>query len=136
MRFSNGLLGLPFTLALCESGTVSGLPPAEKLIEAYKTLIDKARKAGIKHVVGATITPFKGNGWYSPFHEAARQVVNGWVRQAKEFDAVIDFDQLVRNPDDPECLQERYSDDWLHLNPQGYRAMGQYAAQIISSIDK
>ena len=109
---------------------------AEKLIEAYKTLIDKARKAGIKHVVGATITPFKGNGWYSPFHEAARQVVNGWVRQAKEFDAVIDFDQLVRNPDDPECLQERYSDDWLHLNPQGYRAMGQYAAQIISSIDK
>lgn len=109
---------------------------AEKLIEAYRTLSDKARKAGIKHVVGATITPFQGSGWYSPFHEAARQVVNEWIRKAKEFDAVIDFDQLVRNPDNHERLQERYSDDWLHLNPQGYRAMGQYAAQIISSIDK
>ena len=62
--------------------------------------------------------------------------MNQWIRETKVFDAVIDFDQLVRNPDDHERLQEELSDDWLHLNPQGYRAMGQYAAQIISNINK
>ena len=109
---------------------------AQQLVEAYKTMADKARKAGIRQVVGATITPFKGSGWYSPFHEAARQVVNEWIRKTKVFDAVIDFDQLVRNHDDHERLQEELSDDWLHLNPQGYQAMGQYAAKIISNINK
>ena len=107
-----------------------------KLIDAYKTLALKARQAGIRYVVGATITPFKGNGWYSPFHETARQVVNEWIRKAEEFDAVIDFDQLSRDPGDPERLQQQYSEDWLHLNPAGYRAMGQYAAEIISKINK
>jgi lysophospholipase L1-like esterase len=49
---------------------------------------------------------------------------------------VIDFDQLSRDPADPERLQQKYSDDWLHLNPAGYRAMGEYAAEIISKINK
>ncbi len=104
---------------------------ARKLIEAYQTLIDKAHQAGIKCVVGATITAFKGNGWYSPFHEAARQVVNEWIRTSGKFDAVIDFDLLTRDANDPERLQERYSDDWLHLNPTGYKAMGEEAARVL-----
>lgn len=107
-----------------------------KLTEAYKTLVSKAREAGIKYVVGATITPFKGNGWYSPFHETARQVVNEWIRKADIFDAVIDFDQLSRDPADLERLQQKFSEDWLHLNPAGYRAMGEYAAEIILKINK
>ncbi len=105
-----------------------------KLTEAYKTLANKAREAGIKYVVGATITPFKGNGWYSPFHETARQVVNEWIRKSELFDAVIDFDQLVRDPADHERILQKYSDDWLHLNPEGYRAMGNHAAEVIMKI--
>lgn len=104
---------------------------AQQLIEAYKTLIDKAHKAGMK-VYGATITPFKGNGWYSFFHEAARQTVNEWIRTSGAFDGLIDFDQLVRDPQDKERLLPDYSDDWLHLNPRGYEAMGKYAASVMS----
>ena len=101
-----------------------------KLIDGYKVLIDKAHKAGMK-VYGGTITPFKGNGWYSYFHEAMRQTVNEWIRTSGSFDGVIDFDQLVRNPEHPDCLKKEFSDDWLHLNPAGYKAMGEYAAGIV-----
>lgn len=103
---------------------------AQNLIEAYQTLIAKARARGMK-VYGATITPFKGNGWYSFFHEAARQVVNEWIRTSGAFDGVIDFDKLVRDPAAPDRLLPEYSEDWLHLNPKGYKAMGEHAAAVL-----
>ncbi len=101
---------------------------AKKLTEAYKSFIDQGHAKGWK-VIGATITPFKGNSYYSFFHEAARQVVNEWIRTSGAFDAVIDFDELVRDPQDPTKLKAEYSDDWLHLNPTGYAAMGKLAAE-------
>lgn len=104
---------------------------AKKLIEAYQTLIDKAHQAGIRRVIGCTITAFKGNGWYSPFHETARQVVNEWIRTSGKFDAVIDFDKLTRDPNEPDRLQKQFSDDWLHLNPAGYQALGEAAARML-----
>lgn len=104
---------------------------AHKLIEAYRILIAKAKAKGMK-VYGGTITPFKGNGWYSLFHEAARQTVNEWIRTGGMFDAVLDFDQLVRDPSSPDRLRAEFSDDWLHLNPAGYKAMGEYAAEMIN----
>ena len=102
---------------------------AKKLTEAYKSFIDQGHARGWK-VIGATITPFKGNSYYSFFHEAARQVVNEWIRTSGAFDAVIDFDELVRDPQDPTKLKAEYSDDWLHLNPTGYAAMGKLAAEV------
>lgn len=103
---------------------------AAELIEAYKQFIEQGHAAGMK-VYGATITPFKGNGYWSWFHEAARQTVNDWIRSCGLWDGVIDFDQLVRDPDDPSRLKADYSDDWLHLNPTGYEAMGRYAATLL-----
>ena len=102
---------------------------AKKLTEAYKSFIDQGHAKGWK-VIGATITPFKGNSYYTFFHEAARQVVNEWIRTSGAFDAVIDFDELVRDPQDPTRLKKEYSDDWLHLNPAGYAAMGKLAAEV------
>ena len=102
---------------------------AKKLTEAYKSFINQGHAKGWK-VIGATITPFKGNSYYSFFHEAARQVVNEWIRTSGAFDAVIDFDELVRDPQDPTKLKVEYSDDWLHLNPTGYAAMGKLAAEV------
>ena len=102
----------------------------QEIINAYQTLIDKAHAKGIK-VYGATITPTKGNGWFSFFHEAMRQTVNEWIRKPGHFDGLIDFDALVRDPADPQRLRPDYSDDWLHLSPKGYEAMGQYAAKVV-----
>lgn len=103
---------------------------ADELVEAYKTMTDKAHAAGMKVYI-ATICPFKGNGYYSHFHEAARQTVNDWIRTQKVADGVIDFDAAVKDPQDPTKLQQKYSDDWLHLNPAGYELMGKLAAEAI-----
>lgn len=97
------------------------------LIEAYQTLIAKAREHGLRVYIG-TITPFKGNGYYKPFQETARQVVNEWIRSTDLIDGVIDFDRIVQDEKDPTKMKAEYSDDWLHLNPKGYEVMGRYAA--------
>jgi lysophospholipase L1-like esterase len=73
---------------------------------------------------GATITPFGGNSYYTTAHEAARQAVNNWIRASGSYDAVIDFDAVVRNPVTLTNLLSAYdSGDGLHLNPAGYQAM-------------
>ena len=52
------------------------------------------------------------------------------------FDAVIDFDALTRDPAAPDRLRPELSDDWLHLNAEGYRVMGEYAATFINGTAK
>lgn len=104
---------------------------AQSVIDAYKVLIDKAHGAGIK-VYGATITPTKGNGWYSYFHDAMRMTINDWIRNSKAFDGVIDFDQACRDPKNPVQLLPAYSEDWLHLNPKGYEKMGEFCSEELA----
>ena len=103
---------------------------AQELIKVYGEMIDKAHAQGIKVFMG-TITPFGKSFYDSRFHEAARLVVNDWIRSNKKADGIIDFDALVRDPQNPSQLLEEYSDDWLHLNPKGYEAMGKFAAEQI-----
>lgn len=105
---------------------------SNELIEAYKTMTEKAHAAGMKVYI-ATICPFKGNGYYTFFHEAARQTVNEWIRTQKVADGVIDFDAQVRDANDPAKLRKELSDDWLHLNPAGYKVMGEYAAKVLTN---
>lgn len=107
-------------------GSRNGAETAKGLIEAYQKMINTAHERGIK-VYGATITPFKGNNYYSPDHEAARTTVNEWIRTSGQFDAVIDLDKTMRDPDDPQAMQRRFlfENDFLHYNAEGYRVMGE-----------
>ena len=103
----------------------NGAQTAENIIEVYKQIIDEAHQKGIL-VFGGTITPFKGNNYYSADHEKGRSMINEWIRTTEMLDGVIDFDQAVRNPEDPEALQKAFlfENDWLHLNAHGYETMG------------
>lgn len=105
---------------------------AQDLTEAYRQFITKAHERGLK-VWLCTITPFGHSFYASHFHEAVRLTVNDWIRTSAEADGVIDFDALVRDPQCPQQLQEQYSDDWLHLNPAGYEAMGRFAADCLKN---
>lgn len=93
-----------------------------QLTTAYSQMIEKAHAAGIR-AYGATITPFMGNAGYSrPAGEADRLAVNAWIRG--HFDAVLDFDSVVRDPARPDRLAPAYdSGDGLHLSPAGYQAL-------------
>ena len=102
---------------------------AADLINAYDEMIAKAKAHNLR-IFLCTITPFKGAGYYSLFHEAARKTVNQWIRSQRErVNGILDFDELLRDPADPERLQKQWQSDWLHPNPEGYRAMGEYAAE-------
>jgi lysophospholipase L1-like esterase len=102
---------------------IGGGASAQSLTSAYAQFVDKAHARNLR-AYGATITPFGGNGYYTPAHEAVRQAVNTWIRTSGKFDAVIDFDAVVRNPVTLTNLLSAYdTGDGLHLNPEGYRAM-------------
>ena len=106
-------------------GARNGVQTAERIIDVYKEIIDEAHQKGIR-VYGATITPFKGNNYYSADHEKGRSTLNEWIRTTELLDGVIDFDKAVRNPQDPEAMQKEFlfENDWLHFNAQGYETMG------------
>ena len=105
---------------------------ARQIIESIQGMVRKAKARKMKVYLG-TITPFKGAGYYSHFHEAARLYVNDWIRsQAKNVDGILDFAKLLQDPNDDRRMKREYaSNDWLHPNPAGYKAMGIYAAGII-----
>ena len=105
---------------------------ARQIIESIHGMVKKAKARKMKVYLG-TITPFKGAGYYTHFHEAARLYVNDWIRsQAKNVDGILVFAKLLQDPNDDRRMKREYaSNDWLHPNPTGYKAMGIYAADIV-----
>ena len=96
------------------------------VLAAYQQIVVRAHAHGLR-VIGATITPYVGSDYYhpGPLSEADRQAVNQWIRAAGHFDAVVDFDAVVRDPQQPDRLLPGYDcGDHLHPSPAGYRAMG------------
>jgi lysophospholipase L1-like esterase len=99
---------------------------AADIIGAHRQLIARAHDRGLK-IFGGTITPF-GNDTFDTHNaerEAARQAVNAWIRTGSDYDAVIDFDAALRDPDRPDRLLPGYdSGDHLHPNDAGMDALG------------
>ena len=107
---------------------LGGHAPAQDIIGAYAQVVARAHARDIR-VYGATITPCGGSFYASPELEAARQTINTWVRTSGSFDAVVDFDAAVRDPQDPSRLRgDADSGDHLHLNPLGYRRVADAVA--------
>jgi len=106
---------------------------AQDLIGGYREIVDRAHAAG-KCVVGATVGPFKGWSEWDPAAEAVRQEVNQFIRNSGEFDAVTDFDRILRSPYDQERILPFFDGgDHLHPNDKGMQAMAD--AVGIDSLD-
>ncbi|KAJ3818059.1 extracellular GDSL-like lipase/acylhydrolase [Lentinula raphanica] len=107
-----------------ESQTLIG----DQLISAYKQIVTRIHTFGIP-VFAATITPFGAPNstiqpYSSPVREATRQRVNAFIRTPGSFDAVLDFDKVVADPNDPSQLNPAFnSGDFLHPNVDGYEAI-------------
>jgi len=96
---------------------------AEELIFGYKQLIERAHSHGIK-VMGATVMPEEGVWLATETGEAKRREVNRWIRTSGEFDSVVDFDEVVRDPTHPSCLKPEFNPgDNIHPNDLGNKAM-------------
>lgn len=119
-----GINDIGFSGGFIPIGPPDVIKPAE-LIAGYKQVIARAHAKGLK-IIGATMTPFEGSPTYQPAKESARVQANDWIRTGGGFDAVIDFDALLRDPQKPTVLAARYdSGDHIHPNDAGYQAMGE-----------
>lgn len=106
------------------------MPTLAALQAGYLQLVRQARRQGAR-VVGVTLTPFKGalpdtplSDYYQPQKDALRQAVNDWMRAGNVFDAVIDADLALRDPQDPSRLLPLFdSGDHLHPGDAGNRAI-------------
>jgi len=100
-------------------------PTVEELIAGHTSMVERAHAQGLL-IYGGTLTPFEGAFYFRDVGETKRQAFNEWIRTSGVYDAVIDFDAAVRDPDQPSRFQEAYqSGDWLHPSDEGYRAMAQ-----------
>ena len=101
---------------------------AEELIAGLRQLAVRAKTAGLK-VFGATLLPWQHEtfmgGFYTPEGEAKRQELNRWIREGGAFDAVIDFEAALRDPDHPTRMLPQWdSGDHLHPSDPGYLHLG------------
>jgi lysophospholipase L1-like esterase len=99
----------------------------QRMLAAYQQIVIRAHAAHLR-VLGATISPYTGSDYYHPptSNEADRQTINGWIRAPGHFDAVIDFDKALADPQRPDHVAAVYdSGDHLHPSAAGYRAMGE-----------
>jgi lysophospholipase L1-like esterase len=116
-------------------GILSPNDPAvslDDLIAGYRQLIAQAHARNIR-IIGVTLTPFEDtfkvvnpalDYYFNPEKEKTRQAVNQWIRESKEFDGVIDFDAVARDPKRPSHIQADFdSGDHLHPNDAGYKVM-------------
>ena len=103
---------------------------SQNVIDGYRQLISRAHAKGIRIFI-TTIPPFenaiapghKTRVVYTPEKEAVRTQVNDWIRSTQEFDAMIDFDAVLRDPERPTRLLPKFdSGDHLHSNDAGYAA--------------
>ncbi|WP_197698569.1 SGNH/GDSL hydrolase family protein [Micromonospora viridifaciens] len=101
---------------------------AESIIASLRQINQQAKARGLTSLV-STLTPYEGHGAsgvWTPEKEATRQAVNTWLRGpgAQEFDGLIDFDQVLRDPGHPSRLLPAYdSGDHIHPNDTGNQAM-------------
>lgn len=98
---------------------------AQQIIAGLAQLVDRAHAQGIK-VLGGTLLPMAGLWLHNPQTEAMRQEVNAWIRSSGKFDAVVDFDALMRDPADPQRLLPAFdAGDFIHPNDAGNAAMAE-----------
>ena len=105
--------------------TVEHQQMVHQIEAAYEQIIARAHAHSIE-AIGGTITPFVGSAFYHPGQntEADRLAINRWIRAPGHFDAVIDFDRVMRDPAQPDRLNPKLDcGDHLHPSPAGYAAM-------------
>jgi lysophospholipase L1-like esterase len=109
---------------------------AAQIIAGTQQVIDKAHARGIR-IIGVTVIP-RGRpaptaGWKAE-HEVQRLALNEWIRAKASFDAVIDFDALMKNGPvvtqadggQAPAIPAAWNCDGTHPNAAGYKAMGEF----------
>ena len=96
---------------------------AQDLEQGFLQLIARAHARGVK-VIGATVTPYQGAGYFTERGEPIREALNTWILSSGAFDGTVDFDRATRDPNRPTFFSSKGdSGDHLHPNDEGYKAL-------------
>lgn len=103
---------------------------ADEMIQGFRELIEMAHAHNVRIMAGTIAPPERAlqgtplEGHYSPEKDKVRQAVNRWIRESGAFDAVVDFDAVLRDPAHPSRMKQAMdSGDHLHPGDAGYKAM-------------
>lgn len=93
-------------------------------------IVKRVKAAGAR-VIGVTMIPrhnVPANGTNTGWNDEKtrrRREVNDWIRTKAGFDAVLDFDAMVRDRTQPDLIAPAYNcGDGIHPSPAGYFAIG------------
>ncbi|CAL9573180.1 hypothetical protein SUDANB58_04879 [Streptomyces sp. enrichment culture] len=96
---------------------------AQRVIAGLRELAGRGRARGLR-MLGATVPPCGGRAGCTAAVDAERAAVNAWLRGTGAFDAVLDFDAVVRDPARPSRMLPAYdSGDHLHPGDAGLAAL-------------
>ncbi|MFF2922158.1 SGNH/GDSL hydrolase family protein [Streptomyces celluloflavus] len=98
---------------------------ARQLIDGHRALVREAHAHGIK-AIGVTIIPLTSAvfPFTTPAGDKIRQELNHWIRTSHTYDAVLDADLVLADPDHPTRPRPGYvSEDGLHPSDAGYLAL-------------
>jgi lysophospholipase L1-like esterase len=102
---------------------IFGNSDANQIIAGVKEVAKMSHQRNLRIFIG-TIIPFGNSVYYSEKKEQIRQTVNKWIRSNEIFNGVIDFDQALADPQNPNQLLAAFdSGDHAHPNDKGYRAL-------------
>ena len=108
-------------------GTYAPPSPPAQVIAAMQDIIRASHRRGVP-IIGGTLIPMgKPPG---SVQETSRLAVNEWIRTSGAFDAVIDFDVMVRDPSAtwqiyPAWQAPPFNGNYYHPNAMGHAVMGQ-----------
>jgi lysophospholipase L1-like esterase len=96
---------------------------ADQVAAGLQEIADRAHARGLR-VLAATVLPCEGEARCTAAVDAERVAVNDWIRGAEVFDAVLDFDAVIRDPQRPSRMLPAYdSGDHLHPGDTGLAAL-------------
>jgi len=137
-RFERDVLsqpGLAYVIVQLGNNDIFTLDPSEtitvdQIIQGHKQLIERAHAKGLK-IFGCTLNPLQGFllpgtpfAVWTPANELKRQALNAWIRTSGDYDGVIDFDRVLRDPSQPARINPALdSGDHGHPTDAGYKAL-------------
>jgi lysophospholipase L1-like esterase len=95
----------------------------DAIIDRMRQVAARVHQHGMRILV-CTLSPWKGYTAWTAELDRTRMAVNDWVRTGSDFDGVVDFDTLLRDPEQPDRLRPQWdSGDHIHPNDAGNLAM-------------
>jgi len=99
----------------------------EDVIAGLTDVTTRMKDAGIR-VIGVTILPRMWIQADQATGDLQAAMVNDWIKDSGTFDAVIDANEILRDPQNPTSFNPVYNCDNTHPNEAGY-------AKLVNSID-